>query len=59
MSLAWVGVDEDMDVDRTDVDRTDVDGLDLWISCKELRDRRLHHVDDVEKRAKDLNLRIR
>ena len=54
MSLAWVGVDEDMDVDRTDVD-----GLDLWISCKELRDRRLHHVDDVEKRAKDLNLRIR
>ena len=51
MSLAWVGVDED--------GQEDVDGLDLWISCKELRDRRLHHVDDVEKRAKDLNLRIR
>lgn len=50
VSLAWVGVDEsDGDVDR----------LDLWISCKELRDRRLHHVDDVEKRAKKLNLRIR
>ena len=30
-----------------------------WISCKELKDRRLHHVDDVEGRAHDLNLRIR
>ena len=32
---------------------------DQWISCKELKDRRLHHVDDVEKRAHDLNLRLR
>ena len=37
----------------------DVDRLDLWISCKELWDRRLHHVGDDEKRAKYLNLRIR
>ena len=36
-----------------------VGDADQWISCKELKDRRLHHVDDVEKRAHDLNLRLR